>query len=255
MPDIGRVIVLGASNVALGLPTLVSVARAMYGPQLELVTALGHGRSFGIRSSLLYRDLPGILESGLWQALDDLPAVPSLALVTDVGNDLLYGFSAAQILAWVDECVTRLQTHTSNAVLTGLPLESICRLTKTRFALFRSILYPNCRLSYAEICREAEQLAAGLQTLAAQRGIRFVQPPLDWYGMDPIHVRRRKRREAWREYLCDPPHNCPMPKALSLHEALRLRFLRPERRWVMGREQFRPQMGYALPNGGRVWLY
>ena len=41
----------------------------------------------------------------------------------------------------------------------------------------------------------------------------------------------------------------------SRAEALRLYFLRPERRWLFGLEQFTPQSGRALAAGARVWLY
>jgi len=36
---------------------------------------------------------------------------------------------------------------------------------------------------------------------------------------------------------------------------VQLYFLRPERRWMFGVEQFTPQSGVALRSGGQVWLY
>jgi GTP cyclohydrolase II len=35
-----------------------------------VVAALGHGRSYGTDSSFLFRRLPGILQSGIWQQLE-----------------------------------------------------------------------------------------------------------------------------------------------------------------------------------------
>ena len=71
----------------------------------------------------MIRTLPGILESGLWRQLESFAAAPTRALVTDVGNDILYGFSAEQTLAWVAEAVERLQKFTKDIVLTDLPLQ------------------------------------------------------------------------------------------------------------------------------------
>src|SRR5918993_3764843 len=96
---------------------------------VRIVAALGHGRSYGATSAFVVRRLPGILRSGLWAQLESTPIVPTRALVTDVGNDILYGFSGDQILTWVDDAVTRLTQVSADIVLTGLPIESIRRLS------------------------------------------------------------------------------------------------------------------------------
>ena len=89
-------VALGASNLTRGLQTVVSTARTAWGPDVQVVAALGHGRSYGATSAFLVRRLPGILRSGLWAELESAPAVPTKALVTDVGNDILYGFGVEQ---------------------------------------------------------------------------------------------------------------------------------------------------------------
>jgi hypothetical protein len=99
MAGIARVVALGASNLTRGFHEVVSASRAAWGPDVQILAALGHGRSYGARSRLLTRRLPGILDSGLWPALEAMPAVPTRALVTDVGNDILYGYPPAQTLA------------------------------------------------------------------------------------------------------------------------------------------------------------
>jgi hypothetical protein len=75
--------------------------------------------------------------------------VTTRGLVTDVGNDILYAFSAEQTLAWVEQAIDRLSRHTQDIVLTDLPLASIRRLSSVKFLAFRSILVPSCRLSLA----------------------------------------------------------------------------------------------------------
>jgi hypothetical protein len=92
-----RIVALGASNLTRGFQTVVATARSMAGPRAEVVAALGHGRSYGMASRLMVRTLPGILQSGLWHQLEVLPPAPTRALVTDVGNDVLYGMPAIHI--------------------------------------------------------------------------------------------------------------------------------------------------------------
>jgi hypothetical protein len=67
---IGRIVALGASNLTRGFHTLVSAARTAWGPEIEILAALGHGRPYGGPSRFLVRGLPGILESGVWRALE-----------------------------------------------------------------------------------------------------------------------------------------------------------------------------------------
>lgn len=203
---------------------------------------------------MLFRTLPGILESGLWQELGRLPPAETRALVTDVGNDILYGSAPAEIVRWVEECVLRLKRFTRDIVLTDLPLASTRRLSRARFLLFRSILFPRCRLSLSQVLGAVERVAASLAELVATHQVRLFRLKPEWYGFDPIHIRPRLWRSAWREILCGEADGLPAG-AGSFAEALRLYLLAPERRWLAGWEQRTPQTGVRLPRGARVWLY
>lgn len=248
-----RVVALGASNLTRGFHTVVSTSRTVWGPQVQVLAALGHGRSYGARSLFLARSLPGILESGIWSGLESLPEVPTRALVTDVGNDILYSFSADRILAWIEEAVVRLQRFTRDIVLTDLPLAGIRRLSPAKYLAFRSILVPSCRLSLDQALETSEKVNAGLAALAAAQGIGFFRLNPAWYGFDPIHIRPSLWRAAWREIL-----GCDMVEADDASSGLegwKLYLLSPERQRVFGVERYRKQTGVALPTGARVWLY
>lgn len=247
-----RVIALGASNLTRGFRTVVAAARAAWGPEVQLLAAIGHGRSYGAPSRVIGRALPGILESGLWRKLDSLPALPTRALVADVGNDILYGVSAGRILAWVEETLHRLLRVTQDITITDLPLAGTRRLSHARFLLFRSIMFPFCRLPLGHVLEIAEIVNAGLVELAVASGVRLYRLNPAWYGLDPIHFRPSVLCSAWEEIL-DARATAHRP--CSLRERLSLCLMPPERRWIVGVEQFTPQTGVALPSGGRVWLY
>jgi hypothetical protein len=201
---------------------------------------------------VLIRKLPGILESGLWPALDALPRLPTRALVADVGNDILYGVSAERILAWIDEILGRLQRLTRDIILTDLPLAGIRPLSPARFLLVRSILFPSCRLSLGHVLGVARRVNAGLVELATVRGARLFRLDPTWYGIDPIHIRPAAWRSAWPAIL---GARAAVNGRGSWREGLALCRMRPERRWLLGVQQFTPQSGVALPMGGRLWLY
>jgi hypothetical protein len=218
-----------------------------------VLAALGHGRSYGAPSRFVFRTLPGILKSGLWTELERRPPLATRGLVTDVGNDILYGFSVERTLAWVEEVLVRLGRVTNDIVLTDLPLASIHRLSNLEFLAFRSALVPSCRLSLTQVIDRSECLNEGLEKLAATHDTKLVRLDPAWYGFDPIHVRPSLWRPAWQQILgVQPPAKSNRGSAV---ESVKLYLLRPERRWMFGVEQFTEQSGVELQSGGRVWLY
>jgi len=253
MAHIARIIALGASNLTRGFQTVVSAARAEWGPDIQVLAALGHGRSYGGSSRVLGRTLPGILQSGLWWKLASMEPASTRALVTDVGNDILYGHSAGQILEWMDEIVRRLREFTPDIVLTELPLESIRRLSPRKYLLFRSILFPSSSLSFAEVMASAVAVNTGLEELADGRGLTFFRLNPAWYGFDPIHIRPSLWRRAWQQIL--GVHPVSPGERNSLAEGLKLYLMAPERRRLFGIEQYAPQAGARLSRGGRVWVF
>ncbi|MCP9471955.1 MAG: hypothetical protein NNA30_04410 [Nitrospira sp.] len=250
---IERIVALGASNLTRGFHTIVASARSVWGPEVEVFAALGHGRSYGAPSRFLIRTLPGILKSGLWHELERQPRKITRGLVTDVGNDILYGFPVERIVGWVEEVLVRLGRTTQDIVLTGLPLASIRRLTTLKFLAFRTVLVPSCRLSLAQVLDRAEQVNGGMALLAAKYGVEFFPLNPAWYGFDPIHIRPWLWRSAWRQIL-GVTLDAQGDRG-SMLEAARLYFMRPEHRWLFGREQVTRQSGVVLRSGGRVWLY
>ena len=197
-----RVVLLGASNVKMGFPRVLSCLPA----PVEVLAAMGHGRSFGTWSRLAWvRQLPGILQCGLWEELERRPPLPTVALITDVGNDLLYGAPVRTIEGWIRTCLERLARHQAEPILGLLPLASLEKVSAFRYHLVRSILFPGRRAaSWSAMLESARELNDRLRGLGLEHGARIVEPSPSWYGLDPIHVRRSMRSHAWTEILRHP---------------------------------------------------
>ena len=251
-----RLVALGASNLTRGLQAVVAAARESWGSRTEILAALGHGRSYGAPSQFLCRSLPGILQCGLWEALEagrgEHPG-PTLAVVTDVGNDILYGHPPALILDWVAEAVERLQRAGAEVRIAGLPVEGIGGLSMARFLFFRSLFVPSCRLPLAEVASRAASVHEGLGALTRTRSLCFVPMRTEWYGLDPIHIRPPLWTAVWRVVLGVPSGRAPAGSTPPAFEAARLYFAPPERMSLLGRERRRAQPVYE--RGIRLSLY
>lgn len=253
-----RLVLLGASNLLRGLPTVLRLARAAWDGELQVMGALGLGRSYGLNSAVLARTLPPIVDCGLWPALQAAPAAATRAVVTDVGNDIIYGAAPEQILRWVDACLTRVRAAGAEAIVTGLPLPRLERLSKAGYAALLSIVYPlHRRLPLAVALERARAVDAGLSELARRHGATLVPSALEWYGLDPIHVRPGRWRTAWSAILFAPDAGVPVtaPARSRGPSAVRLYTLPPERRWLFGRERRRSQPALTLGDGTTVSLY
>jgi hypothetical protein len=134
-------------------------------------------------------------------------------------------------------------------------MASLRRLSYARFLLLRTLLVPSCRLPLARVLAEAARVSDGLAAIACRRGHRLVRLPPEWYGSDPIHVRRRLWRPVWRTILLGEAAATDRAGRGAFWEALQLYRLPPERRRLFGRERVVPQSGFSLPHGGRVWLF
>ncbi len=256
-PPAPRVVLLGASNLTRGFAVALGTARGILGPPIEVMAALGHGRSYGSWSRFLGRGLPGIVECGLWEALRRRPPAPTYALLTDIGNDILYEAPVPAIAGWIEWCLDRLAEAGARTVLTLLPAAGIEALDPRLYLVLRGVLFPGRRLRLSQAVERTRELNLRLVDLARGRGIPLVSPEAAWYGIDPIHVKRRLRREAWTRILGgfrsgDGP---PTAAGIPLRLRLELRFLAPELRRLAGFERRREQPSRRLSDGSTVAVY
>lgn len=251
-----RVVLLGASNLVRGISTAVELASRAWGRPLEVVAALGHGRSYGKESRIFGRVLPGIATCEMWDDLAGRESARTAAILTDVGNDILYGADPETIADWVDCCLARLTPCCEKMVVTRLPLASLRGLGPARFLFFRSLLFPNSRLDYRHGMRLAERLDESLVRIAARHGAGIVEPDAEWFGADPIHIRRPHWPKAWGKFL-QPWSDAPIDVGGcgSLRRWLYLRTLRPHCRRLWGIEQRRRQPAGTLADGSTVAFY
>jgi hypothetical protein len=250
-----RVVVLGASNVSRGLSRLVA-AMETRAPGADLFVAAGHGRGYGVNTRVAARRLPSILRSGLWRGLDRHGGEAPLALVTDVGNELLYGARAVLVASWVRETVWRLADRGATIAITRLPMAGIAEVGPVRYRALRTFFVPGCRLSLAGLKEAATRLDADLQTIAGDFGAQIIEQPAHWYGFDTLHVRRRHLDDLW--HMACKAWGIPSAQSSvksSATDWLKIGTKAAEVRSLGGVMRFTKQPVLPLRSGGTLSLY
>lgn len=255
-----RAVLLGASNLAVGLPTIFPAVQRAWGRPVEILAAIGHGRGYGCESRVLGRVLPPIIDCGLWEALEERPGAETAVLLTDIGNDLVLGATAEQLVTWVETCLSRLPTDNMRVTITELPLVSLEKMGKWRFLFFRTFLFPGSRLGFQEALDAANYVNAALQDLARQYNAQTVRPLEQWYGFDPIHIRRSQRPRAWQHVFGEwnaayDADNDRVSNEVSRPSAWYLYRLRPLERKFFLMHQHKPQPAGCLPDGSTISLF
>ncbi len=258
LPPKNRLVLLGASNLTMSLRLAIQQMQHYCGAPSEVLATLGHGRSYGQSSRMLLRELPSIIDSGLWAELAASEVRPTYAVLTDIGNDILYGHSPSQILQWVDWCIEQLQAHSAQIVLSNLPILAIESLSEWRYQLFRQIFYSSCRLSKLEVIERARAVHQGLIDLTANRQCVLCEQNPDWMGADSIHYAYSKRSQPYQQFCANfsekpaYPSDAPgQPAHLHAWEN------RPEfaSKKIFGQEKICPQPSGRLPDGTLISLF
>jgi hypothetical protein len=247
-----RAVLLGASNLRGSLPLAVDLLRRRAGGPVEALAACGHGRSYGAWSRFLFvRRLPGIAGCNLWPALEGRPPLPTFALLTDIGNDLVYGVEPARIAGWVEACLDRLDRRGARAVLTLLPLARLERLSPWQMRLAVALMFPGRPAPFPGLLERARELDGLLRLLARRRGALAIEPEASWYGLDPIHPRRGSRREVWERLTGAAAPAVPG----GAGPRFRVPLLGAEELRLAGRAFRTPQPAVRLADGTTVALY
>ncbi|MGB4740140.1 MAG: hypothetical protein WBH50_18220 [Fuerstiella sp.] len=250
-----RVILLGASNITLAWPRIMALIQSGFSRSVEVYTAHGMGRSYcAERSGFAFRQLPGILRSDLWNVLPqgNNNDPPPTALITDLGNDLVYGSSPEEVAAATVETVERIRSWNSECriAMTRPPVHSVNTLGSIRFMVCKAALFPFSGLRLPAVKTATLELDRKIVELADRLSIPLTATNSDWYGLDPIHVKRSRQTEAFSKYFdpwslpenndSNPPHRRPL-NGLTFRPTARLR-------WVWGTEKQTQQP--VLTDGG-----
>ncbi len=192
------IILLGASNLSRGHRALVRHLRTALAPQpARFLTAMGPGRGYCARGGFLYVTYPPIPEGGILEAARTRArGARVIALITDIGNDIMGGVCGEAIVRRLDALIAELRSLGACIVATVIPVDPEQDLGEARFRLLRAMLFPRSPV-------DRRRARAAVHTvndfLLHQDGadVRVVKDLHRFTGWDKIHYGASTAHVAW----------------------------------------------------------
>ena len=192
-------VLLGASNLSRGCFAFVRHLKAsLYPYTVEALIASGPGRGYVAPGGLLNINYPPICSSDIFEVAQKKSdsGYQVVALVTDIGNDIMYDVSAERLTEAIQQIFSRLQSMNAEIFYTTLPAAFEKKVHPVWFYILRSLLLPFSRVSY-------DQATAGI--IAVNKSLResasahcHLIPDMDCYlGYDEIHYGWLRAHRAW----------------------------------------------------------
>lgn len=192
-------ILLGASNLARGYHALAGHLKKQLSPRpVQFWNALGPGRGYCARGGFLHVTYAPIESCGLWSVLPS--AIPensrTVALITDVGNDIMYGVDPDQITEALKEIIRRLRHLNAEIFLTKIPAYFEKPIPPWIFYSLRLLFFPKSRVNMMEAVYATRKINHFLEN-AVGDSLHLISDLDSCYGWDRIHYSLFKDGNVW----------------------------------------------------------
>jgi hypothetical protein len=192
-------ILLGASNLSRGCFAFARHMKTCLHPRpVEVLIASGPGRAYYTSGGLLNVSYPPIYASDIFEVAQNKSksGYQVVALVTDIGNDIMYGVSTEKVIETVQQIFARLQSMNAEIFYTTLPVAFEKGDHPVWFCILRSLLFPRSTVAYDEATAGVIEVNRFLKESACRQG-RLI-PDMDRYlGYDEIHYGWLRAHNAW----------------------------------------------------------
>ena len=257
------VALLGASNLTFALPSVLRHLLArLEGRNVRFFVAHGPGRSYGLDAGALGVRFCGLSRCSLVSALEHTRYSSGgchvRALLTDIGNDIMYGVSDEALLGWITSTVDRLTQLDADVAITSLPVKGLREMASWRYQLFSRIFFPNRSVPQELVVARMQRLQQALRGMANPR-VKLLPIKQQWYMPDRFHIRSCKARQAfgeWLDRLLDVPGQTVLPTSDPLKVSrLSLYLHSPARLPILGRPYRSNPQGLLLSPNAELYMF
>ena len=192
-------VLLGASNLSRGCFAFARHMKiCLYPRKVEVLVASGPGRAYCASGGILNISYPPISTSDIFNAAQGKQesGYRVVALVTDIGNDIMYGVPAGQVIETVQQIFGKLESMDAEIFYTTLPVAFEKEIHPIWFYILRSVLLPFSRVSYDEAVAGIIEVNQFLRQSASKQ-CHLISDMDRYLGIDKIHYGWLRAHFAW----------------------------------------------------------
>ena len=219
-------VLMGASNLARGQ---YAISRALQkqgaSTQIEFLYALGPGRGYCAKGGFLNVRYSPIHECGILSAVEGRAKsgnVRIAALLMDIGNDIMYGFTGDEIASRLKQMIDRLKKLNVRVWIAPIQVDMENDVDEKTFLLLRKVFFPNSSITYEQAGRAVKSINLEMQGLDGEQ-VSLIHGLNKFCGIDKIHYQLWSGDLVWtRIAQCLAFENTAAVKANKIDAALSL---------------------------------
>jgi hypothetical protein len=194
-------LLIGASNLAQGYSVLTRHISICFGKNnTEFLNALGPGRGFCARGGMFNFTYPPIQDCQILEAANKKSCDTRAVLITDIGNDLMYGVSADNLIESLDGLIDRALQCDAEIFLTSIHVNLKKDVSQTTFFILKSFCYPGSSITYENTNLFIIKVNSYLKEKAGQnQKVHLISGMESFTGTDKIHYSLLKTHSAWEK--------------------------------------------------------
>ena len=192
-------IFLGASNLARSFHGLKDcIERCIFPRPASFFHAMGPGRGYLSRGGILNAVYSPILKCGILEAVRNkrVKDQPVIALITDIGNDIMYGVSSEKIINGLQYLVNALGEFKTNIFITSIPVDLENDISELRFHIIRQIFFPRSPIKYSQASNNITVINKFILQ-SSNKKVTVINDMNQFCGIDKIHYSILKSQSAW----------------------------------------------------------
>ena len=193
------IILLGASNLARGHYSLTRCIKRNLGSRpVAFFNALGPGRAYCAFGGVVGVTYPPIGSSQIFSEVkgQSQEARRKIALITDLGNDIMYGVQAEKIIAEIRAILERLENMDADALITPIPATLIPQLTPSAFGFLKAVFFPRSKVNRIEAIAAIKKINLVINEGLGSR-VTVINGLDNFMGWDKIHYGSFHFGEVW----------------------------------------------------------
>ena len=217
-------LLMGASNLARGYSMFTRHISSCFGKnKTEFLNALGPGRGFCSRGGMFNFTYPPIQDCRILEVAKKKSCDTRAVLITDIGNDLMYGVLADTLIESLDGLIGRALQWDAEIFLTSIHVNLKKDVSPTMFFILKSFFYPGSSITYEEADLFIIKVNGYLEEKARQNErVYLISGMTSFIGMDKIHYSFLKTHLAWEKIANEICHvlKVPVQKKMRLADGI-----------------------------------